>query len=323
MEHQGCLKCRRFYAGHRAPQCTSTISGKGYKTLTTHDAQRAKTAQNSKGSTSSQINTVAAVTEPGPSHEGEDFCAAVFPNLSSGLIGEGNFSDNSDTSFSSVSAPPHIKSKHFIWNCTLTGPAVTFPVTKSSLIDNGCHMVLIRPDIVDLLGLEIFTLDQPEVVDVAISFSKSGIERKKCSLVQYVKLRPSSPDSVFHSRLVHAVICSGLCMPIIFGLPFLELNDIICDHKNRACIVRDKNLNYNLLKPLVRIEPPPPKLKLRDQILKNKSYKRDTLRELLEIFPKKWKARLLPSVSTPPPNFIASILHCIKTLDIEASMANM
>ena len=179
MEHQGCLKCRRFYAGHCAPQCTSTISGKGYKTLTAQDAQRAKAAQNSKGSSSSQINTVAAITEPGPSHEGEDFCAAVFPNLSSGLIGEGNFSDNSDTSFSSVSTPPHIKSKHFIWNCTLTGPAVTFPVTKSSLIDNGCHMVLIRPDIVDLLGLEIFTLDQPELVDVAISFSKSGIDRKK------------------------------------------------------------------------------------------------------------------------------------------------
>ena len=323
MEHQGCLKCRRFYAGHRAPQCTSTISGKGYKTLTAQDAQRAKAAQNSKGSSSSQINTVAAITEPGPSHEGEDFCAAVFPNLSSGLIGEGNFSDNSDTSFSSVSTPPHIKSKHFIWNCTLTGLAVTFPVTKSSLIDNGCHMVLIRPDIVDLLGLEIFTLDQPELVDVAISFSKSGIDRKKCSLVQYVKLRPSSPDSIFHSRLVHAVLCPGLCMPVIFGLPFLELNDIICDHKNRACIVQDKNLNYNLLQPLVRNEPPPPKLKLRDQILKNKSHKRDTLSELLEIYPKKWKARLLPSENITPPNFIASILHRIKTLDIEASMANM
>ena len=144
-------------------------------------------------------------------------------------------------------------------------------------------MVLIRPDTVEELGLEVFSLKQPELVDVAISFSKSGVQRKKCSLVQYVKLRPSSPDSVFHSRLVHAVVCPGLCMPLILGLPFLELNDIICDHKNRACIVRHKNLNYNLLQPHMHSEPPPPKLKLREQIIRNKAYKRDTLRELLDI----------------------------------------
>ena len=323
MEHQGCLKCRRFYAGHRAHQCTTTISGKGYKTLTAQDAQRAKSSHNSKNSSSSQPNTVAAVTDAGPSSEGVDFCAAVFPNLSSGVIGDGSFSDNSEVSFSNVSHTPHIKSKHFIWNCSLTGPSVTFPVTKPSLIDNGCHMVLIRPDTVQELGLEILTLKEPELVDVAISFSKSGVERKKRSLVHYVKLRPFSPDSVFQSRLIHAVVCPGLCMPLIFGLPFLELNDIICDHKNRACIVRDKNLHYNLLQPILRKEPPPPKLKLRDQILRNKTYKRDTLRELLVIFPKKWKDRLLPSVDVPPPNFISSILHRIKTLDVEASMALM
>ena len=102
-------------------------------------------------------------------------------------------------------------------------------------------------------------------------------------------------------------------MPIIFGLPFLEINDIICDHKNRACIVRDKNLNYNLLKPIERKAPPPPKLRLRDQLLRNKKFKAETLRELLEVYPKKWNARLLPdSFVLQPPNFIASILHRIK-----------
>lgn len=118
-------------------------------------------------------------------------------------------------------------------------------------------MVLIRPDTVAELGLPIFELKEPEEVDIAISFSKAGIERKKKSLVQYVKIRPFSSDSVFHSRLVHAVICPGLCMPLIFGLPFLEINDVICDHKNHACLVRDKNLNYNLLQPIKRQDPPP------------------------------------------------------------------
>jgi RNase H-like domain found in reverse transcriptase/Reverse transcriptase (RNA-dependent DNA polymerase)/Integrase zinc binding domain len=185
-------------------------------------------------------------------------------------------------------------------------------------------MVLIRPDIVEELGLPILALKEPETVDVAISFSKTGIERKKHSLVHYVKLRAFSSDSVFQSHVVHAVICPGLCMPIIFGLPFLEINDIICDHKNRTCIVRDKNINYNLLQPIERQEPPPPKLKLRDQILRNKKFKRDTLHELLEVFPKKWNDLFLPNAYIPQtPNFIATILHRIKTLEFLSSMENL
>ena len=185
-------------------------------------------------------------------------------------------------------------------------------------------MVLIRPEIVEELGLPIFALKEPEIVDVAISFSETGLSRSKKTLVHYVKLRASSSDSIFQSRVVHAVVCPGLCMPVVFGLPFLEINDIICDHKNRACIVRDRNLNYNLLKPLERREPPPPKLKLREQILRNKKFKAETLRELLTIYPKKWNARLLPDASLPAkPNFIASILHRIKTLDFMSSMDNM
>jgi hypothetical protein len=324
MEHAGCLKCRKFYIGHRAHQCTTTISGKGYKTLTEKDAQRAKSIHLSKTASSSQITTVATVSDATPSNQTEDFVAAVFPSLSSGAVGDGSFTDGSDSSFSSVSSPPPIKSKHFIWNCSLTGPSVTFPVNKPSLIDNGCHMVLIRPDIVEELGLPIFNLKEPEEVDVAISFSKTGgISRKKNTLVHYVKLRPSSSDSIFQSRLIHAVICPGLCMPLIFGLPFLELNDILCDHKNRACIVRDKQLNYNLLKPVQRQEPTPPKLKLRKQLLQNKSFKSDTLRELLEVFPIKWKDRVLPNIETPEPKYITSILHRIKTLELEASMDSM
>ena len=243
MDYFGCLKCRKFFAGHRAHQCTTTISGKNYKTLTEKDAQRAKAAHDAKPS-SSQINTVATVSDASPKTDNEDFVAAIFP---SGYIGDNSFS-GSDSSNASVSTPPPIKSKHFIWDCILNGPSVTFPVTKPSLIDNGCHMVLIRPDVVEELGLPVFALKEPETVDVAISFSKSGISRKKHSLLHFVKLRPSSSDSLFESRLIHAVICPGLCMPVIFGLPFLE---VICDHKHRACIVRDRKLNYNLLNPII------------------------------------------------------------------------
>ena len=323
MEHLGCLKCRKFYAGHRAHQCTTTISGKGYKALTAQDAQRAKAANSAKTPPSSQLNTVASISEV-PNNKSDDFIAAVFPNLLSGLIGDGSYSENSDSSFSSVSKQPPLKSKHFIWNCSLTGPAVTFPITTPSLIDNGCHMVLIRPDIVEKLGLPIFALKEPETVDVAISFSKSGFSREEQSLVNYVKLCPFSTDSVFQSRVIHAVICPGLCMPVIFGLPFLEINDILCDHKHRACIVQDKNLNYNLLQPIKHTDPPPTKLGLKDQLLRNKKLKAETLLELLKIYPKKWNNILLPDKFTPtPPVFISSILHRINTLEFTSSMENL
>lgn len=259
-DHDGCFKCRKFYSGHHANQCATTISRKGYKQLTLQDAQKAK-ACNAKGAaSSSQLKTVANIAEVTPSNDTDDFIAAIFPSLSSGAIGDGSFSEGSDSSFASLSPPP-LKSKHFIWNCSLDGPSVTFPVTRPSLIDNGCHMVLIHPNTVKTLGLPLLTLEQPEEVDVAISFSKAGITRDKKSLVHYVELHPSSPDSVFCSHLVYAVVCPGLCMPLIFGLPSLEVNDIICDHKRRTCIVKYKNLNYNLLQPVLRVPPSPPKLK--------------------------------------------------------------
>ena len=143
MEHEGCLKCRKFYVGHHAHQCSTVTSGKGYKPLTVQDAHCAKAIHSSKGSFTSNSNTVASITDVSSSSQTKDFIAAVFPTLASGAVEDGSFSEGSNNSFASVSTKPHIKSKHFIWSCSLTGPAVDLPVIKPSLIDNGCHMVLI------------------------------------------------------------------------------------------------------------------------------------------------------------------------------------
>ena len=78
-----------------------------------------------------------------------------------------------------------------------------------------------------------------------------------------------------------------------------------------------------LFLPLTRQQPPPPKLKLQDQLLLNKSRKMETLRELLVVFPKRWRSRILPDIPENVPNYIASILHRIKTFEIESSMSNM
>ena len=122
-----------------------------------------------------------------------------------------------------------IKFKHYVWNCMIEGLAVEFPINISTLIDNGAQMVLIQPELVAKLKLCIFQLCKPEIVNVAISTTT-----KKITLSSYVKI----------SHTIFAVIAPGLCMPIIFGLPFLEINSIVCDHKEWACI--DKKTNYNL-----------------------------------------------------------------------------
>lgn len=78
------------------------------------------------------------------------------------MLGNGSFSE-SDVS---VSVPK--KSKHYIWKCTIDGPTVEFPVKTTSLIDNGAHIVLIHPDLVTKLGLQLLLLPSPEIVDVEL-----------------------------------------------------------------------------------------------------------------------------------------------------------
>jgi hypothetical protein len=43
--HNGCFKCRTFYAEHRSDTCTITLSGVGYSTLNIRDALRAKASK--------------------------------------------------------------------------------------------------------------------------------------------------------------------------------------------------------------------------------------------------------------------------------------
>ena len=147
-----------------------------------------------------------------------------------------------------------LKCKHLVWSCFIDGPLTEFPLKISSLIDNGCHLILIRPDIVKKLGLHISTLKQPETVDVAI---KNRKEKLKIELNQYVILKATSRDQKWISKGVRALIAPDLCMPVIFGLPFLTHNNIVTDHALRSCI--DKKCGYDLINP-DPVLPPLPKL---------------------------------------------------------------
>jgi len=115
--------------------------------------------------------------------------------------------------------------KHLIWNCQIHSQMDDFLVKTHMLLDNSMHLVPIRPDLVDCLGLKQYRLHEPEVVNIA--FSK---EKNKTELYFYVKLSLSSLDCTWISCVVKAIVTPGLCLPIILGLPWLEKNFIVTDH---------------------------------------------------------------------------------------------
>lgn len=224
-------------------------------------------------------------------------------------IGNSSFSDGD------ISVHPPFKSKHFVWNCTIDGPTVELPIKISTLIDNGAHMVLIHLQLVSQLKLPIFELPQPELIDVSMSSSTT----KQFSLTTYVKLRVTSLDSQWTSRVVYAIIAPRLCMPVVLGLPFLETNFIVCDHKDRSCI--DKKTNYNLLHPIPKKSQPTPKLPLKQQLKINKQLKVAALKELVLTVKEKWLSKPNPDEIISPPNYIAAIKGQITSI-INAQILN-
>ena len=303
----GCFKCRKLYLSkehiHAEPgkKTCNFPSGENYRALTWDYANKVKQFRASKKTSSApnpvaatSSNTLSASSSSNPStgssssiiemntSDDSNFVASMFgPLASAAVLGNGSFSSESD---SSVRQP--FKSKHYVWKCTINGPADEFPVKFSTLIDNGAHMVFIRPDTVTKLGLPSYPLPQPEVVDVAISSSTTTQK----TLSHFVKFKATSLDGLWTSRTVYAIITPGLCMPIIFGLPFLEFNGIISDHSLRACI--HKNSGYNLLHPVL---PPPkvaPKPKLKEQLKANRIFKSEALKELISTYNDKWGSRL-------------------------------
>ena len=234
-EHDGCFKCRTFYAGHRQAECNISVSGKGYKPLTVQDALRAKSQKTSRRTTTVGVVSDAA---PPPPSESPKVVAAVFPDFDDD--DELSFSDPFDDSLPSVSVPPPLKCKHLTWKCALTGPAGSFPV--NALIDSGAHMVLIQSALVHKLQLPVFPLSTPELVNVAITSNTSTPP-----LSHYVILSPASRRDTFRSHPLHAVVTDDLAVPLILGLPFLIANKVTCNYAKNECLVKFENKLVNLL----------------------------------------------------------------------------
>ena len=299
----GCFKCRKIYQSKdhintEASKKTCEFPTKeNYRPLTWEYADKIKASRDARKSSSSSKPIASTSSNPPTSSSSSsssiveldnsadsDFIASMFgPLSSSAVIGNGTFSTEGD----SVCQP--FKSKHFVWKCLINGNIDEFPVKISGLIDNGAHMVLIRPDTVKLLGLPSFSLPHPEQVDVAISSSKST----KKILSHFVKFKATSLDGLWTSRTIIAIIAPGLCMPIIFGLPFLEFNGIISDHRARSCI--HKNSGYNLINPVLPPSHTPFPISHKANTRAKQHFKAESLKNVINSFDTKWTTQSEPS----------------------------
>jgi hypothetical protein len=187
--------------------------------------------------------------------------AAILPDIDDPNDSSGT--SDGDLSGCNMSFP--YKIPHFFWKFLMDGPAVDFPIPVRGLIDDGSHLVLITPELVDRLELRRRLLHIPETVDVALSDSSTS----KRTLTEYIHLRCISTDSRWTSNTVRALIAPGLCAPVILGLPWLARNHVVIDH--HKCTVVDKQVNYNLLDPAPLPLPKPPLIKLCERMKTTKA----------------------------------------------------
>jgi predicted aspartyl protease len=258
-DNDGCFKCQEPFAGHTSSNCSKGFPDGAIYKLLTASLVATKKVKNGK-------DVVAAVDV----NEDSEVVAVVMP---SAVLGDGT--DSGEECVAPLQTP------HLRWECLVDGPAVSSPITVSTLIDHGSSLVLIGEELADKLGLRCCQLAKPLPISLALSKDKNAF-----LLLQYVKFACTSLDQAYTSRTVRAIVALNLCTPLLLGGPFLKYNRIVIDHELRTCIAKDAN--YDLLQP--RQSP------LKDPQRRQSPWgpellwmKRDMVNELKMVLPE-WKA---------------------------------
>ena len=337
--HNGCTKCRRFYVNHRNLDCPNDFPNPDtYITLTEEMAHKAMASAAIASTYNGPASSIPAQYNPQPAYPQQlphpnvetyqqqvhahveevpaecntppvtqNSIAALLPSASIPFnLGTGGSDTESDQStVSPISVP------HYIWHANVHGKS-EFPTPIKCLLDNGAHLVLIRPETVADLGLHIRKLPKPESATVAINSQQHTF-----FLADYVILSLSSLNNAWTSRPVRALIAPDLCINIILGLPFLKHNKIVVDHELDTAIC--KTSGFDLLN-----EDKPCPLTTPKILQTSPKQKRDTIlhtrRQVMEEL--KWRCaeRLLTLENNnafetlKPLNHIASIRHTIERL---------
>lgn len=282
-KHDGCYKCRCFYAGHRALQCPNNFpDAKLYRPLSENDALVA-------GKKAKQVapRAIAAITES--SEIAPNAVVAVHaytpgspPAMTLGILGFGLDSKDELCILPSLFVP------HLIWDAILhnsDGP--TWPCPIKMLIDGGAPTVLIREDIVSAFELRRRKLHESEPLGNAW-----GTENKEA--MEWIKLRVLTPCNTWSSITVRALVVPSLCVPVLLGHSFLKPNRLSEDHENDCLIYNPTGTDLlHLPKPA----PPPPKLTPKERRQLKAQHERKLEQDRVR-FRKEFGAKLLSEISS-------------------------
>lgn len=228
-KHQGCMKSHRGYQNHHTSDCPFDFPDPcNYKELMEEILLGYKCGGTSAGKTVGVMTSTSHVNDVEESEL--SLVGAVMPSTVLGADSE---------SEEDVSAPLTIA--HLQWLCSLLGPAFNEPLTVTSMLDCGAHVVLIDSTLVSLLGLHCFCLHKPLPISMALNNTLTSDSH----LYEYVKLSPVTPDLSYVSCSIKAIITPGLCVPLLLGLPFLTVNNIGTNFAARIAI--DKSCDYDLI----------------------------------------------------------------------------
>jgi hypothetical protein len=223
--HQGCYKCRTFYARHFSRTCTAKHpSLEMCKRVTTVHAMRAKAAYEK-----STAPVMAAVFDTGLD---ENFVDKDFVDLDE---------------FKEYIPPYKLSSlpDHLWWDCCIDAPFTCAPTPICTLINHGAPPVLISEDTIEIYGLVHHKLFKPYAVSAA--FVSGQPRAQPVLLTEYCRLNLQSPDAAWKSWMLNAIICPQLQTNIILGLDFLVKNKIVVDAE--LCTVIAKESGFDLLHP--------------------------------------------------------------------------
>ncbi len=237
-DHQGCFKCRKFYAGHHRDACSEWPDAATYRTLTPDDASKAKKVWEAGGS-KARRTAVAAVNVENTSQLQEIpespptvNIGAVYASAFVGAIG----TDDEDTWDSEYVNTP-LSTPHLILSASITSPSCLLD-SIDMLIDTGCPVNLISETTATSLNLRHRPL--PTTFNYNDAF---GGGQKSSS--EWCRFAVVTTDGSYTSRSVRAIIVPDLCYPVLLGTPFLDQNELLVDVHHRS--LRDSRSNLDLL----------------------------------------------------------------------------
>ena len=240
LNHQGCFKCRRLYVDHVGANCPNNFPpAESYKPLTVEHAEAVRDSKNKPKARGNTGPNLASASHPGPSRPVAHLAYAEeeTDETWSAVLGVGEEESDENERYVRNRANSPFSSGHLAWRCRIDGPSVPEPLTVTTLIDNGSHLVLIDERLVRRLGLKRRKLPVPRKARLAMG-------EEEVVFSEWVRLKTISEDQKWTARTVGALVAPKLSYPVILGGPFLKSNKIVIDHELDSVIAKDQ---YQLL----------------------------------------------------------------------------